>query len=217
MASAIPPRLAQALGSLCIPQLCLIPNIGCPRSNTRRWCEVNGAGVFTQHGLGHAPRWLQETQQPLDLSALPGVKPACMCSSGAEFRLLTAPLLVPVVLQPAKGALLPCIGPQDWGAQSGSHFSLPRAGVCPRILPVPLGPSQGQRSQPNCFSFLHTWLHVYLSYSLGCIGVLCQLVVFSENCSTYRCIFDVFMSGGECHILLLHHFDWSPTDLFLIT
>ena len=29
-------------------------------------------------------------------------------------------------------------------------------------------------------------------------------VVFSENCSTCRGIFDVFMGGGECHVLLCH-------------
>ena len=36
----------------------------------------------------------------------------------------------------------------------------------------------------------------------------CSLqLVFSENCSAFRCIFDVFVGVGEFHVHLLHHLD----------
>ena len=41
-----------------------------------------------------------------------------------------------------------------------------------------------------------------------------QLLVFSENCSTYKCIFDVFVWGGELHVLLLRHLDQSLNVFF---
>jgi len=34
-------------------------------------------------------------------------------------------------------------------------------------------------------------------------------LVFSENCLTHRCIFDVFMGGGEFRVLLLLSFSLS--------
>ena len=108
-----PTRLALGLGSLWIPNLCLLLSSSCPRSNTP-WCEewtgleysLDWAGTCTKEAVGNpAVTWPRPSACPRD-------KPVCMCSSGAESRLLTAPLLLdPVVPQPAKGALL-----QDWGA-----------------------------------------------------------------------------------------------------
>ena len=40
--------------------------------------------------------------------------------------------------------------------------------------------------------------------------------VFWENCSTCKCIFDVFVGGGELPIFLFHHLDQAPLVLFLI-
>ena len=39
-------------------------------------------------------------------------------------------------------------------------------------------------------------------------------LVFCENCSTYRYIFDMFMVGGELHVYLLRHLDPSPLLAF---
>ena len=60
------------------------------------------------------------------------------------------------------------------------------------------GFSLGWRSQSDCFSSLPTWFCMDLSYSLGCTSL------FREDCSTCRCISDMFMVVGELHILLLH-------------
>ena len=60
------------------------------------------------------------------------------------------------------------------------------------------GFSLGWRSQSDCFSSLPTWFCMDLSYSLGCTSLFC------EDCSTCRCISDMFMVVGELHILLLH-------------
>ena len=65
-----------------------------------------------------------------------------------------------------------------------------------------------------CFSSCPTLLRVYPSYSLGCTGVL--LPVFSEKCFTCRCVFDVFMEGGELHILLLCHLYLSLSSTSLV-
>ena len=40
-------------------------------------------------------------------------------------------------------------------------------------------------------------------------------LVFSENCSPRRWIFDVFVGGGELHILLLPHLDLRPQETIL--
>ena len=73
-------------------------------------------------------------------------------------------------------------------------------------LPFPVRPLSGAQvltwllyfpSYPIlCGSFLQPWLYKSLSASLQ--------LVFSENCSTSRCIFDVFMGRGELLILLIH-------------
>lgn len=53
-----------------------------------------------------------------------------------------------------------------------------------------------------CGSFLQSCLFQSLSAS-------CQLV-FSENYSTGRCIFNVFVLGREFHVLLLYRLDLLP-------
>ena len=50
-----------------------------------------------------------------------------------------------------------------------------------------------------CGPFLQPWLYMSFPVNLQ--------FVFSEKCSTWRCIFDVFVERGELCILLLHHLD----------
>ena len=38
--------------------------------------------------------------------------------------------------------------------------------------------------------------------------------VFSENCSTFGCVPDVPVGGGDCHVLLLHRLDLCPPLLY---
>lgn len=57
------------------------------------------------------------------------------------------------------------------------------------------------------FFFFHpSWLYDDLSYNFGFMRYSASIQqVFCENCSTCRCIFDVFVGGSELHILLLCH------------
>lgn len=128
---------------------------------------------------------------------------ASMCmllTSGVQS--FTALLVVPVTLH------LLCVGPQDWDAQS--H---PRVCLCLFLPFPPRSPQTEQSCQLDhfffsssylimCGFFLQPWLYRSPSASFQ--------LVFSENCSTCRCSFDVFVEGGEFHILLLHHLDKSP-------
>lgn len=71
-------------------------------------------------------------------------------------------------------------------------------------------PSQGYQCGPDAFfpylimsrSFLQLWLYRRFSTS--------SQLVFCGSCSTR--IFDVFVGGGELHVLLFHHLD--PPSLF---
>ena len=87
----------------------------------------------------------------------------------------------------------------------------PRLDLCPCNLPFPLSLLMGYRFHLIIFfSFsLATLSHGDLSYCLGCTGVF--LLVFSKVFSTCWCIFDVFMGGGEYHILLIHHLDQTSS------
>ena len=88
----------------------------------------------------------------------------------------------------------------------GLNHSPCREGLCPCNLPFPLSPLPGSQvptwllvfpSYPFlCESFLQPWLYRSLSDSFQ--------LVFSENFSTCRCIFEVFIGGVEFHVLLLH-------------
>lgn len=63
------------------------------------------------------------------------------------------------------------------------------------------------------FSFLYPLilpnLISFLAFQMS--EVFCQCsVIFHVNRSTHRCILNVFVGGGELHILLLCHFDPIP-------
>ena len=70
-------------------------------------------------------------------------------------------------------------------------LSQPFRGTGPNLMPL----------------FQPTALHGDLSCSFDC-AVICQfLLPFHKNCSTYKCIFNVFVEGGEFYILLFCHRD----------
>lgn len=63
------------------------------------------------------------------------------------------------------------------------------------------------------------WPYVLGGIFLAALVVFFQLsagfrLVFCENCSTYRYIFDMFMVGGELHVYLFRHLDPSPLSAF---
>ena len=128
-----------------------------------------------------------------------GGKPVSACTSWPDSKLPTALLLVPTVVQPAKGGLFPLRRTPGLGySDYGFNHSLPRAGDDPRNLFYPLSSLPGAElltwslssllvSLVTCVSFLQPWLYSDSSSSFQ--------LVFSDNFSTCRCIFDVFTAG----------------------
>ena len=86
--------------------------------------------------------------------------------------------------------------------------SLPRRESPSLCNPVPLlCPLIKVQVQPNCCSSFPTWFCVYFFRALVIKSLFASVqFVFSEHCSTYICIFDVFMGARELCVLLLSHF-----------
>lgn len=136
---------------------------------------MSRATEFSQSGLEHMTRWLQETWQPVEKTSLcPASRSSQHVQTPREwspgfpqlFRLSQCP-------PTSQGGLSPLC--RTLGLElpiCGSTCSLPKVGICPCNVSFPLIPSQGHRSQPNQFSSLPTQLHVYISYSLCCTEVL---------------------------------------------
>lgn len=106
------------------------------------------------------------TTADLSLAWLRG-KPALEHSSQAESRLPTALLLVPAVLQPAKGACLLMCRTSGLGRPVCGFFcSFPRAGVYPLPLLSPISsesPPKGTGPDPIAFLvFLPNYLYIFL-------------------------------------------------------
>ena len=147
-------------------------------------------------GWGCVMRWSREEPQPLEHTSLcpasgantrdphdwtPGFSSPCTCHS---------------IFQPANRACVLCLGPHDWDPQSMARPTYsPRQVSITAISLFLWVPSQGHRSRPNLSSshhsdslrsFLQPWLYSNPSSFQ---------FVFSENCSTCRCIFNVFLVG----------------------
>ena len=92
------------------------------------------------------------------------------------------------------------------------NCSLPRFDVLPCSLPFFLSSLSGAQvphgllfpsfNPITCGSFLQPWFYRSPSASFQ--------LVFSENYSSCRFIFDVFVGRGELYVLLFCHLDWNP-------
>ena len=184
------------------PVICL-PQIQCLAVTWSEWGRSLGlAWAYGEAIVGNP----ETTRADLTLPYFGG-KPVHTCSSQVESRLPTALLLVLAVLQRGLSPLgrTPGLGHPICGL----NLSLPRAGVCPSILPFPLSPLPGAQvltqliffpSEPIiCVSFLQPWLYRSLSASFQ--------LVFHDNCSTCRHILDVFVGEGKPHTLSLYHLE----------
>lgn len=127
----------------------------------------------------------------------------------------------PVDFLVGKGACLLHTGPQDWDAQivaqptySPEWGSTCRPSLVSRSLPF----NTGLHMMPPLFlSYRITWgafLQLWLYSSSSRFPL-----VFCENCSTLRCIFDVFLGGGGWppHILLLCNLELLPWNHKILT
>ena len=109
--------------------------------------------------------------------------------------------------RPCLGEKPVCTPSSQWSAgfpqpSYYSQWSSNSQGVCPPSLRDPGLGHQGSSPSYQIAhgSSLQPWLHRSLSASFQ--------LVFRENCSTCRCIFNVFMCCGVFHICLLHRLDW---------
>ena len=68
------------------------------------------------------------------------------------------------------------------------------------------------------FSVLPGYVEIFLAYNLGLYrsSSASFWLGLCENCSTCRCIFDVFVGGGEFHILLCQLDPFSVSSMFLL-
>lgn len=114
-----------------------------------------------------------------------------------------------MVLQAAKGTCLLPKGPQNWDNQfvtwpthSPGQVSTHGISLFRSVPPKSIGLNQlffFPSYLIMCISFVQLWLHRS--------PFPCFQLVFSENCSMCRYIFDVIVGGDELHILLLWHLD----------
>ena len=132
----------------------------------------------------------------------------CTCTLHQQSPGFPQPSICRSSLPTSQGGLSPpCRNPGLGCPVFGSSHSLPRVRVCPCNHPFPLSPFPGAYIPTQsllfffylimCVSFLQPWLYKSVSASFQ--------LVFSENCSTCRCIFVMFMGRDNLHILLLHH------------
>ena len=123
----------------------------------------------------------------------------------------SAILFVSVDFTAGKRACLLCAGSQDWVSQIVSWPTTPQSDSQP-----PYRSLQGDTSWHDAFTFL-SYLVIWRSFlQLWCYRSSAGLqLVFHKNCSTCRCIFDVFVGRGELHILLFCGLDPPPLSSYL--
>ena len=177
MAASVPPGLQpRPLCCLCVPQSGLFSGPGCPRSSAKLWCGVSGC-LFGQLGLTSLyPIWGQATPVHSSLVEI-GFSSLFTCLSSSPGN--------------QEGLSPMCRIPELGSPVCGSTHSLPRASVHLCDLLFPLSHLPGVQVLTQCFlpilpimcvSFLQPWLYRSLSASFQ--------LVFHEDCSACRCIFD---------------------------
>ena len=185
-----------------------------PRSSAMPLHGVSGSRWFAQPWPG-VPIGVMEAQKPLEQTSL-------LLFWGQSQRVSTPCKWSPAISQPfvslrvppvRKVGCLPCLGPHDCGVQCSSDLSLPRA--CVLFLSVPLPGAQ-----------VLTWQLLFLSYPVTCGSFLQPCwprslfaslwFFFSENSSICRWIFNVFVGGGELHLLLLCQLNLKPLFMCFI-
>ena len=162
--------------------------------------------------LGLLGRWSWKTPQPLGQTSRSPAFGAgqCVCATHEQSPGCSRISVHPVVLQQAKGTCFLQVGPPAWDSQSVAWLTW--AGVNPSNLLSLVSPLLGAQIQ-TWSQFVHSYLTTRVSFLQSWLyrtPASFQLVI-SDNCSTCRCIFYVFVWRGELYILLLHHLDLSIT------
>lgn len=183
---------------------------------------MRNVGTFTWHRLGHAEA-LQNmaTSNPKVPSPHPSFEQVCtcVCSSQAQSRFPTVLPLVPMVLQPAKGAHPLCVSTQSMAPTAHS----PRR-LSAHVFSFPLESLPRAQVLTQSLSFLSYMIAYVSSHSLVAAVALpvssCfQLfpsIHFSDDCFTWRFLFLMyFWKEGKLHIHLFCHLD-NNTESFQV-
>lgn len=118
-----------------------------------------------------------------------------------------SPSVRPTALQTAERVHIPPIGPWDWICDWSHPLSRTYLHLC--YLPFPWVPPRntGLDCSFSSYSILY---RSFLQPELYSCLYVSFWIVFSENCSICRCIFNLFMGSGEVHVLLFHYLDLYP-------
>ena len=202
-------RSAPGLGHLHGPRLGPRPGFSHQKFSATLWCGTSSAGAFAWLGLGCTEEvaWNPETIK-VDLC------PSYQVQVN-EQMLLTREIYAshsPPGPLTSQGGSSPPPRTRELGTQSVVLNTHSPGWVSSWVFALFLWvSSQGHRSPSHHFSSLSIQLHVYLSYSLGCKTKTVSYVlspsfqfVYSVNCSTGRYNFNMFMWGGDLHLLLWH-------------
>lgn len=132
--------------------------------------------MWTEWGRSVHSSWAGTWSKVIvEQSSLPTTSRASQCPGAPHEKSLDfpEPSVSTMVLQLANGTCLPFVWSQDYGAKSVTLTAYSPGWVFTCVISLSLWvPSQGHKSLPDWFSFLFTRLHVYLSYSLGCMEIL---------------------------------------------
>lgn len=142
---------APGLNHLCVSWMSGLPRCHSPQSSAELQCEVSGASMFSQLRLwcaqsSHGKSGGHWSRAHSTLYALSWEQAMCTHVCPVESKLLTALLLVLAAVQPARGAQLPCVKPQDWGTRYMAqtvHF--PGLNCGPVFSFFPLSPLPGEK------------------------------------------------------------------------
>lgn len=119
-------------------------------------------------------------------------------------------LSAPVVPWLAQEACLPCMGSQGWDAQSVAWLTHSPEWVSTVWFPFS-SEALPRGTCPNLVLCFPLYLIMCISFSPPCRSPsACFLLVFCEYCFMCRCIFDVFLEGGDLCTILLYHLDLPP-------
>lgn len=147
--STAPCRLCLGTRSPLYPTVESFPSHDLPTCSATLWHGLSGARAFAQLGLGHVPRWLHETWQPLEQVSL------CPASGARQHALLMSvqdshcpPFSLSSPTSNKRARLL-SVRPQDWGWNS----SLSRAVLHLHFLSFPLS-SPHRGTSPKLITYL---------------------------------------------------------------
>lgn len=152
-------------------------------------------------------RWLWETltDSRADLSPPPYRQTSTHARLMSRGRASHHPSVSSAVLQPAKGACLPSIGPQDWDAKSAAWTAHSSGQVCSHVISLCL--REAGLHWITLLPFLPNYICIFLITACTEVPPASFQLVISENCSTFWCVCGG-RSAAHSLTILIQTQDW---------